>query len=204
METYRAELVENLVAQQSAFGLALDDEQTARLADYYELVMAHNPLLHLVGPCSPAEFASRHVLESLTLLQFLATGAKLADVGSGAGLPAIPCLIVREDLRALLIESKEKKAAFLGIAVEALGLAERATVVNRQFAETDPSAVDVVTCRALDKLSERLPRMLKWAGRRCTLLFGGKNLEHIIREQKKLYRRHLMPLSDQRFLFVIN
>ena len=68
-------------------------EEGATLADYYELVQANNPLLHLVAPSSPEEFAVRHVLESLALLKFLPERAKFADVGAGAGLPSIPCLI---------------------------------------------------------------------------------------------------------------
>ena len=93
--------------------MELSASSVERLADYYELVQEHNPLLHLVAPCPPEEFAVRHILESLTLLEYLPTGAKFADVGAGAGLPSIPCLLVRDDLRSVLIESKEKKARFL-------------------------------------------------------------------------------------------
>src|SRR5687768_5763664 len=132
----RSDFVTAIKANQTEFGINLDDASIDRLADFYELVQKHNPILHLVGPCLPEEFALRHILESLTLLEYLPPHAKLADVGTGAGLPAIPCLLVREDLRAVLIESKEKKAAFLATACQALGIHDRVQIVNRQFSET--------------------------------------------------------------------
>ena len=94
-----------------AFGIDLAEDRLGVLADYFDLVEEHNPLLHLVAPCTPEEFAVRHVLESLTLLEFLPTSARFADVGTGAGLPSIPCLIASAKLAGILIESKEKKAA---------------------------------------------------------------------------------------------
>ena len=129
----RKEFIQAINTHQTAFGLELQDEVVERLADYYELVQEHNPLLHLVGPCSPEEFAIRHILESLTLLEHLPNGAKFADVGAGAGLPSIPCLLVLEDLKAVLIESKEKKTKFLDLAVETLDISDQTNVVNKQF-----------------------------------------------------------------------
>src|SRR5476651_1328550 len=86
---------------QQAFGLTIAEEKIEKLADFYELILEHNEFLHLVGPCSPEEFALRHILESLTLLEHLPEGARFADVGAGGGLPSIPCLLVRDDLRAV-------------------------------------------------------------------------------------------------------
>ena len=188
---------------QSAFHFDLPDETIARLTDYYELVLEHNPILHLVGPCTPEEFATRHILESMTMLKFLPRGARFADVGTGAGLPAIPCLIVRNDLFGLLIESKEKKTKFLETAVAALRLVRRAKVSNRQFDEVDPSNVSHVCCRALDRFEQNLPRLLKWAGEKPLLLFAGKNLRAVMEKQHLAVTAKLMPLSEQRYLFVV-
>jgi 16S rRNA (guanine527-N7)-methyltransferase len=199
----RKKFIAALSADQEAFGLELSDTTIERLADYYELVQRHNPLLHLVGPCSPEEFAIRHILESLTLLDHLQSGARIADVGTGAGLPAIPCLLAREDLSAILIESKQKKAGFLDEALIVLGLKQRAKVVNRQFEETVPGESDHVTCRALDKFTQKLPKLLKWTGGRKLLLFGGPSLRQALASQGTKPAERLMPLSDQRFLFVV-
>jgi 16S rRNA (guanine527-N7)-methyltransferase len=185
-----------------AFGVEFAENGISQLGDYFELVQEHNPLLHLVAPCTPEEFAIRHVLESLTLLEFLPLSASLADVGPGAGLPSIPCLITSPHLKGQLIESKEKKARFLTTAIVELGLDDRAEVENRQFEEV-PSGCDFrfVTCRALDRFAEKLPRLVRWSRGREMLLFGGPGLREALEKQKLSFTAKLMPLSEQRYLF---
>ncbi len=199
----RSDFLSALKSNQGSFGLSVAETRVEKLADYYEIVLEHNPLLHLVAPCSAEEFAVRHVLESLTLLEFLPCNAKIADVGTGGGLPSIPCLIVRDDLKAALIESKEKKVRFLETAIERLDLANRAAVINRQFEEADPADSEFVVCRALDKFTEKLPRLVKWSGKRIKLFFGGNNLKEALEKQKLQFDAKLMPLSEQRFLFIV-
>ena len=199
----RTQFIESIKTNQAAFGLSLTDKQIERLADYYDLIQQNNEFLHLVAPMSAEEFAIRHILESLTLLEYLPENVKFADIGAGGGLPSIPCLLVRNDLKAVLIESKIKKAKFLESAIETLALKARASVINRQFDETEPGNCELVTCRALDKFTEKLRRLLKWSMRRRLLLFGGNNLGDALRNQKVKFDRTLMPLSEQRYLFVV-
>jgi 16S rRNA (guanine(527)-N(7))-methyltransferase RsmG len=196
------EFINALTENQAKFGVELSDAALERLANYYKLVQEHNPILHLVGPSTPAEFATRHILESLTMLQFLPTDATFADVGAGAGLPSIPCLLVREGLTAILIDSKEKKTNFLEMAVASLGIGDRATVVNKQFQEVETGQFDYVACRALDKFTERLPRLLKWSMRRHLLIFGNEQMGDALRAAGLAVTPKLMPLSEQRYLFV--
>lgn len=191
-----------IAENQAVFDLDLGPETIDKLAAYYDLVMERNPRLHLVGPCSPAEFATRHVLESLTLLKHLPGGAVLADVGSGAGLPAVPCLIARGDLKAKLIESKAKKAEFLKEILKALDLAERAEVVGKQFSETDAGAARFVTCRALDRFTDHLQRLLRWSGQRSLLLFGGEQIGRLLEDYGVKAVPELMPLSERRYLYI--
>jgi 16S rRNA (guanine527-N7)-methyltransferase len=198
----REEFIAAIERHQASFGLALTDVQTARLTDYYELVQEHNPLLHLVAPCSAEEFAIRHIFESLKMLEYLPANARFADVGSGAGLPSIPCLIVRDDLQAVLIESKVKKAGFLQTVFAKCELGNRAEVINRQFSELKKPDVSYVSCRALDRFTERVPQLLKWSGKSSMLLFGGPNLRTKLKECGRRFEETLMPMSEQRFLFV--
>ena len=199
----RQEFVSAINANQAAFGLQLSSETIERLADYFELVQKNNPLLHLVAPCSPEEFAIRHVLESLSLLEYLPKDSRFADVGTGAGLPSIPCLLARNDLYGSLIESKEKKSGYLEKLSEQLGLAGRVKVHGRQFTEVELGDCSVVTARALDRFSERLPRMIKWAGKRHLLLFGGNNIRDALQARRLKFIEKQIPLSDRRFLFCI-
>jgi 16S rRNA (guanine527-N7)-methyltransferase len=187
---------------QNIFGLSLHTDTIDRLTDYYELVQEHNDLLHLVAPCTAEEFAVRHILESLTLLEHLPKGARFADIGAGAGLPSIPCLVVRDDLRAVLIESKPKKSNFLEMAASKLGTRKRVEIIDRQFEEVSAGNYEYITCRALDKFTNKLPRLLKWSGRRKLLLFGGNNLREKLQQGAIIVSEHLTPMSEQRFLFV--
>ncbi len=198
----REEFINSITENQATFGLNLPEQKIARLADYYEFVQKHNELLHLVAPSSASEFAVRHVLESLTLLEYLPKKTRFVDVGTGAGLPSIPCLIVREDLRGTLIESKAKKTVFLESAAAELEISSRVQIINKQFEEAQDVRFDFVTCRALDKFAEKLPRLLKWSNGAKLLFFGGNNLAEALEKQKIKFTRKLMPLSEQRFLFV--
>lgn len=200
----RTEFITALQTHESAFGIGLDAEQLERLADFYDFVQEHNPILHLVGPCTPEEFAVRHVLESLMLLSYLPADSSFADIGPGAGFPSIPCLIVRESLRAVLIESKEKKSRFLQEVATRCGISDQVEVINRQFSELKRSAdVSSVTCRALDKFSKKLPQLLKWSGGTPLLLFAGPALRDEMLRLNVRFDEHLTPMSEQRFLFVI-
>lgn len=189
-------------ANQEIFGVSLSTEKIFSLVKYYELVERHNALLHLVAPAPPETFAVRHVLESLALLEFLPKDAKFADVGTGAGLPAIPCLIARPDLRGALVESKLKKAKFLAEVLAECKLKNRAEIFNRQFEELPKPEVSYVTCRALDKFTQKLPRLLKWSDSARLLFFGGKTLRDELKKHGVKFQEKLMPLSEQRFLFI--
>ena len=191
------EFEESLRSNQSVFGLDLASEVISKLGAYYSLLLRWNPRLHLVAPCAPEEFATRHVLESLMLLKHLPPDATVADIGSGAGLPIVPCLIARPDLKATLIESSQKKSVFLR---EALNTAARtATIITRPFEEVETPGASFVTCRALDQFMEKVPAIIQWAPPGSTLLlFGGESLRNKLGESQIFP----IPLSDRRFLFV--
>lgn len=199
----RNEFIEAIKKHQGEFGLNIGEENITALADYYEIVQENNEFLHLVAPSSAEEFATRHILESLTILEYLPKKSSFADVGTGAGLPSIPCLIVREDLKGFLIESKLKKGNYLHETLKKLNLNNRANVINRQFEEIDKIKVDFILCRALDKFTQKLPRLLKWSGNSNLLFFGGNSLRYELENNKLKFKTKLMPMSEQRFLFTV-
>jgi 16S rRNA (guanine527-N7)-methyltransferase len=175
-----------------------------RLGEYYELVQLWNARLHLVAPCSPREFATRHVLESMLALPFLTLNARVTDVGSGAGLPIIPCLSARDDLNATLIEASPKKGVFLREALHKTGLRERTRVVTERFEKTPTPDADFITCRALERFKEMFPGLLTWSPNASTLLFfAGPTLRREIERAALDYRAVHIPESEQRFLFII-
>ena len=202
MKELQQNFINALKVNQQNFDISLNAEKINELAIYYELVQRHNEILHLVAPSSPENFAVRHILESLFAEQYLPKNAKFADIGTGAGLPSVPLLIAREDLRGVLIESKVKKANFLREVLAECKLENRAEILNRQFEELAKPDVDFVTCRALDKFTEKLPKILKWS-RSCGLLFfGGNNLGESLKNCGVKFEQKLIPNSTQRFIFM--
>jgi 16S rRNA (guanine527-N7)-methyltransferase len=194
-----------LESEASAYGVTLSGPALEALSQYYELLSAWNSRVHLVAPCAPQEFATRHVLESLLLLKYLPNNASVAEVGAGAGLPIIPCLIVRPDIRAVLIEASQKKAVFLREALIRTATSKQATVLAERFENVAAPPVGFVTCRALERFEEMLPHLLDWApGQATLLLFGGKRLERRIENIGFATTADLMPNSKARFLFLVN
>jgi 16S rRNA (guanine527-N7)-methyltransferase len=201
METEVEQFKSALVRNSAEFGVELQSEHIERQISYYELLLKWNPKLHLVAPCSPEEFAVRHILESLTLLKHLPANTSVADVGTGAGLPIIPCLLVREDLHGVLIESSERKAVFLNEGLRPIEPPDRAQLIVARFEEAPCPDVAFVTCRALDKFSELLPKLIDWAPRNAThLLFAGEALLEQIRQLLQVRSVERIPQSEKRFL----
>jgi 16S rRNA (guanine527-N7)-methyltransferase len=196
--------IDALERNMASYGMQLDAETLARLAEYYALLIRWNQRLHLVAPCSPEEFATRHILESLLLLAHLPQSSRVADIGSGAGLPIIPCLIVRPDLNVMLIESSQKKAVFLREALNHVRVSKGATIIAKTFEESPTPDVGFVTSRALDQFILKLPKLISWSPQSATFLFfGGEGLRGVLRHESVSYSEFLIPHSDKRFLFIV-
>ena len=191
---------QSLRSNMGAFELDLSSETLEQLDAYYSLLTRWNDRLHLVAPCSPEEFATRHVLESLMLLKHLPQDAKIADIGSGAGLPIIPCLLARSDLQATLIESSQKKSVFLREALNQLG--RPSVIIPKPFEDVPAPDVSFITCRALDQFTSKVSILINWAPSGSTLLlYGGESLLEELRKTTVKIEQELIPLSEQRFLF---
>ncbi len=110
----------------------------------------------LLGPREGDKLWSRHISNSLALVDALGQGIDLADVGSGAGLPGIPLAIVRPDLDVTLLDPLLRRTTFLNETIEELNLTN--IRVERLRAEDCDEQFDVVTCRAVAGLE----KLLQW------------------------------------------
>ena len=103
--------------------VTLTEAQHAQLGKYLDLLLAANERMNLTRITDRAAAEVQHVGDALTLLPHLPKEPhRLADVGTGGGVPGIPLAIVRPDVQVTLIESTKKKAAFLSEAAAALTL----------------------------------------------------------------------------------
>src|SRR6476620_1255901 len=117
-------------------GIVVPDAATAVFADRLDLAVVYVRLLAtagvergLIGPRECDRLWDRHILNRAAVADLVPAGSRIADIGSGAGLPGIPLAIARPDLDVVLIEPLLRRSAFLSEAVEELGL-ENVTVVR--------------------------------------------------------------------------
>jgi 16S rRNA (guanine527-N7)-methyltransferase len=124
----------------------------ARLLDYLALLERWNHTYNLTAVRDPREMLSRHLLDSLSMWRHVTAG-KLADLGTGPGLPGIPLAMAVPGLQVTLVESISKKTRFLREAVRQLGLDNVRVLDARAEAVDEPGAYDQVTARAMDTLA---------------------------------------------------
>jgi 16S rRNA (guanine527-N7)-methyltransferase len=112
--------------------LSFADDQHAALSRYLDLLFEANERMNLTRITDRAQAELQHVADSLTLLPHLPKDPhRLADVGSGGGVPGIPLAIARPDVRVTLIEATKKKAAFLQSAAAQMGLSNVTVLEHR-------------------------------------------------------------------------
>jgi 16S rRNA (guanine527-N7)-methyltransferase len=113
-----------------AIGLRLDRTQIALLGRHVDLLLRWNKSINLTAITEPAEVVEKHVIDSLALAPLLPPGT-LLDAGSGAGFPGIPVRIARADVEVVLVDSVQKKVAFLKSALAELRLTGAQAVAVR-------------------------------------------------------------------------
>ena len=124
----------------------------AKLTRYVEILASRGIDWGLIGPREADRLWERHVLNSLAVEAFVPLGARVLDVGSGAGLPGIPLALVRPDVTVTLLEPLLRRWTFLCGVIEELELADRMTA-QRGRAEDFSGHFEVVTCRAVAPLT---------------------------------------------------
>lgn len=140
----------------SSAGLTLSDPQIDALSRYLDLLLEANQQINLTRITERSAAELGHVADALTLLPYLPREThRLADVGSGGGVPGIPLAIARPDASVVLIESTRKKAIFLENTARTLGLtnisvrSDRAETIGQSKLR---EACDVVVARAVGAL----------------------------------------------------
>lgn len=166
------------------FGSAID-----RAQQYAEILAGAGVERGLIGPREVDRLWDRHLLNSVALAELLDDRARVADIGSGAGLPGIPLALARPDLRITLIEPLLRRSDFLSEVVDALAL--DVTVVRGRAEDksvrTQVGEMDAVVSRAvasLDKLSKWSFPLLRDGGRMLAL--KGERAADEVREHRRV------------------
>jgi 16S rRNA (guanine527-N7)-methyltransferase len=164
-----------------------------RLAQRYaELLIGIGVERGLLGPREVERIWERHLLNCAAVAELLEGGERVADIGSGAGLPGIPLAIAKPGLRVVLVESLLRRAEFLNMVVTELGL-DVEVVRGRAEDATVRQAVggcDAVTSRAvasLDKLARWSLPLLRPGGR--MLAIKGERADDELREHRRVLDR---------------
>lgn len=177
-------------------GVSLDSEKRNTIAAFLGRMLAMNAQMNLTSVTDPAAVWVRHVLDGLSLLpglDRLQPGQRVADLGSGSGVPGVLLAIARPDLEVTLIEATQKKAAYLVAITEALKLgnvrvlAERAEALHRSC----PGRFDVVVARAVARLVELIPLAAPLARRGGRLLLiKGEQAEAELADAGRIFRKY--------------
>jgi len=133
--------------------VALSAGQAEQLLAYMALLNKWNKAYNLTAVRDPDEMVSRHLLDSLSILPFVADGRWL-DVGSGGGMPGVILAIMRPDSQFTLLDSNGKKTRFLTQVKLELGLDNLQVVNSRVEAFTPEQAFDGIVSRAFSSLAD--------------------------------------------------
>ena len=157
--------MERIRSYMSDAGILLSDEQLRQLELYYEMVVEQNRVMNLTSITEPDEFIEKHLLDSLAPLAadeglkalLTKSGARLIDVGTGAGFPGIPLKIVCPSLSVTLLDSLRKRVDFLQNVIDTLKLKDiKAVHLRAEEGGRDPlyrEQYDLVVSRAVAALS---------------------------------------------------
>lgn len=161
------------------------------LRDFTRDLAERGERLGLIGPLEAPRIWTRHVLNSALLAPLVEPGARVADIGTGGGMPGLVLAIVRPDARFELIEPMERRCAWLNEQIERLGLENAAVKRGRAEEYHGAFEVDQITARAVTALRKLIPLtvpLLRGGGE--MLFLKGASVENEVAAAEKVLRKH--------------
>lgn len=201
-------------------GYPMTDECLDAFTTYYHTLVEWNEKMNLTGITEPREVALKHMIDSLTVYdeKYFPEGARVIDVGTGAGFPGVPLAIYQPHLNITLLDSLKKRLTFLD---ETLKLCKREAELVHARAEdagrdsSHRDSYDVAVSRAV----ARLYRLAEWClpfvkvGGVLLAMKGAKCQEEVDEAKKAIFllggkieevREISLPeLDDKRAIVVI-
>lgn len=197
----------------AALRLGVSAEQTTQLFQYAQLIQKWNRVYNLTAIRNPEDIITHHLLDSLAVVEALSfelqakPSPRLLDVGAGAGLPGLVLAIAKPGWNVTLVDTVQKKAAFMQQAIGSLGL-KNARAVHARVEDLDLPLFDVVCSRAFSsmELFVALSQHLLSSGGVFAALKGRLEVDPVAPEGWRIDALHPIKvpfLDEERHLFMI-
>lgn len=167
----------------------LNMERVLRFVNLTEIMLEENEKYNLTAITEPDKIILNHYADCAALAKILPKGAKIADVGCGAGFPTLPVAILRPDVKIVGIDSTAKRIAYVNMAAEKIGLTN-VTAIAARAEDVGKSELresfDTVTARAVANmrvLSELCLPLVRTGGKMIAM--KGKNAEFELTDAKR-------------------
>jgi 16S rRNA (guanine527-N7)-methyltransferase len=134
-----------MLGKQWTFSLSADVADSIVL--FMQQLLLWNERVNLTGARTIGDLLGEHLPDSFALAKLIPERAQVIDVGSGAGLPAIPFALLRPDCRVTLVEPRAKRVAFLNTAVRTCGC-KQISIFRKRFEDLHDVRFSVATSRA--------------------------------------------------------
>lgn len=159
-----------LVTGANTLGIELGAEAVQSLLDYITLLAKWNKAYNLTAIDDAQRVVSHHLLDCLAIAPYV-RGARVLDIGSGAGLPGIPLSIIMPDKSFVLLDSNGKKTRFLVQAVAELQLKNVEVVNARIETFSRAPAFNTITARAYSRMEQMIEQSSKLCSQEGRYLF---------------------------------
>lgn len=213
-------MIKTLINALESIDITLNEKQIKQFQDYYSMLIEWNEKMNLTAITQPEEVAIKHFFDSATFLKYAKVnkGAKIIDVGTGAGFPGIPIKILQPDIELTLLDSLKKRLNFLTevcntLNIEAEIIHKRAEEGGRQVELREQ--FDIATSRAvanMNTLSEYLMPYVKVGGNMVAMKGRNGNEELTLAKgaitklggKINFCNEFALPTGDERTIIVID
>ncbi len=153
----RTEYVEYIIEafSENGYGHLIDENKAERLGELVELLLETNRTTNLTAITDKKDVVLKHLLDCATVCDLIEDGARIIDVGCGAGFPSLPIAILRSDVDVTALDSTGKKINFVNLAARELCLKNIRGVCGRaeDFVKENRDSFDLCVSRAVARLN---------------------------------------------------
>lgn len=208
-------MTERIIEMFSEAGITVSERQSDQFLTLFDFMVEYNKNVNLTAITEFEDVVTKHFIDSVlpfTMLE-IPENASFIDVGTGAGFPSLPLLIMRPDLRGTLCDSLQKRCVYLELACQKIGI--KAEIIHARAEELGRKRreeFDIAAARAvaaLPTLSEYCLPFVKVGGRFAALksvnedVYSAENAARILGGEIEKTLDYRLPNGDGRRLAVI-